>query len=130
MHIKLGCKGRAELTVTPEQTAKAVGSGALAVLATPVMAALMEQAAWTSIQPDLEEGQGSVGIALSLSHDAPTPVGMKVWAESEVVGVDGKKVSFSVQVYDEAGRVGSCTHERVVIDNEKFFTRCQSKLNH
>lgn len=130
MSVKTGIKGRAEIIVAPEHTAKAVGSGALEVLATPMMAALMEQAAWTSIQPELEEGQGSVGTALILSHDAPTPVGMKVWAESEVVGVEGRNIAFSINVYDESGLVGSCAHQRAIIDNEKFFTRCQNKWNH
>ena len=76
MTMELGCKGRAETVVTPEKTAKIAGSGALDVFATPFMAALMEEAAWTSIQPYLEDGQGSVGIALNLTHDAATPVGM------------------------------------------------------
>ena len=76
MTMELGCKGRAETIVTSEKTAKTAGSGALDVFATPFMAALMEEAAWTSIQPYLEDGQGSVGIALNLTHDAATPVGM------------------------------------------------------
>ena len=76
MTMELGCKGRAETVVTPEKTAKTAGSGALDVFATPFMAALMEEAAWTSIQPYLEDGQGSVGIALNLTHDAATPEGV------------------------------------------------------
>ena len=91
MTMELGCKGRAETVVTPEKTAKTAGSGALDVFATPFMAALMEEAAWTSIQPYLEDGQGSVGIALNLTHDAATPVGMKVWAESTVTAINGRK---------------------------------------
>ena len=130
MTMELGCKGRAGTVVTPEKTAKIAGSGALDVFATPVMAALMEEAAWTSIQPYLEDGQGSVGIALNLTHDAATPVGMKVWAESTVTAINGRKVSFSITAYDETGVIGTCDHQRAIIDNEKFFTRCQNKLSH
>ena len=74
--------------------------------------------------------QGSVGIALNLTHDAATPVGMKVWAESTVTAINGRKVSFSITAYDETGVIGTCDHQRAIIDNEKFFTRCQNKLNH
>ena len=130
MTMELGCKGRAETVVTPEKTAKIAGSGALDVFATPLMAALMEEAAWTSIQPYLEDGQGSVGIALNLTHDAATPVGMKVWAESTVTAINGRKVSFSITAYDGTGVIGTCDHQRAIIDNEKFFTRCQNKLSH
>lgn len=130
MTMELGCKGRAETVVTPEKTAKIAGSGTLDVFATPFMAALMEEAAWTSIQPYLEDGQGSVGIALNLTHDAATPVGMKVWAESTVTAINGRKVSFSITAYDETGVIGTCDHQRAIIDNEKFFTRCQNKLSH
>ena len=127
MEVKIGCKGHAETIVTQALTAKAVGSGALEVYATPHMAALMEQAARTSIQPELEEGQGSVGISLSLSHDSATPMGMKVWAESIVTAVEGRKITFSITAYDEAGVIGTATHQRMVIDNDKFFARCQRK---
>lgn len=127
MRIQIGQKGRAETVVTEELTARRAGSGALDVFATPHMVALMEQAAWTSIQPDLEEGQGSVGVAMTVTHDAATPMGMKVWAESEVTAVEGRKVSFTVTAYDVCGAIGTATHQRVIIDNEKFFSRCQSK---
>jgi predicted thioesterase len=127
MSIQVGQKGHAETVVTAELTARVAGSGALDVFATPHMVALMEQAAWTSIQPSLEAGQGSVGVAMTVTHDAATPMGMNVWAESEVTAVDGRKVSFSVTAFDECGTIGTATHQRVIIDNEKFFSRCQSK---
>ena len=73
---------------------------------------------------------GFVGIALNLTHDAATPVGMKVWAESTVTAINGRKVSFSITAYDETGVIGTCDHQRAIIDNEKFFTRCQNKLSH
>ena len=78
--ILIGTKCRLEQTVTDALTAANVGSGALPVFGTPYMSALMENAAMTCLQSFLEEGQGSVGTHLDISHDAPTPIGMKVWA--------------------------------------------------
>lgn len=129
MSIQIGQKGYAETVVEEALTARVAGSGALDVYATPHMVALMEQAAWTSIQPALEEGQGSVGIAISVTHDAATPLGMKVWAESEVTAVDGRKVSFTITAHDECGVIGTATHQRFVVENEKFFSRCQGKID-
>lgn len=129
MAIEVGCKGYAEAIVTKEQTAKQAGSGALDVFSTPHMSALMEKAAWTSIQPELAEGQGSVGVALSLFHDAATPINMKVWAESVVTVVDGRKITFSVTAYDEKGVIGTAIHQRMIVENEKFFARCQNKMD-
>ena len=85
--ILIGTKCRLEQTVTRELTAGAIGSGALPVFGTPFMAAMMENAAMTALQTFLEEGQGSVGTHLDISHDAPTPVGMKVYAEAEITAV-------------------------------------------
>ena len=81
--ILIGTKCQLEQTVTKELTAAAIGSGALPVFGTPFMAAMMENAAMTCLQNFLEEGHGSVGTHLDISHDAPTPIGMKVWAEAE-----------------------------------------------
>ena len=82
--ILIGTKCQLEQTVTEELTAATVGSGLLPVFGTPFMAAMMESAAMTCLQNFLEEGKGSVGIHLDITHDAPTPVGMKVWAEAEI----------------------------------------------
>ena len=84
--IVIGTKCRLEQTVTRELTAEAIGSGALPVFGTPFMAAMMENAALTAMQTFLDEGQGSVGTHLDIHHNAPTPIGMKVWAEAEVTG--------------------------------------------
>ena len=88
MPIQVGLKGRAETTVTPQNTAVAMGSGHSPVFATPAMVALMEQAAFTSLLPYLPEGEGTVGVHMDVVHESASPVGMKVWAESEVVSVD------------------------------------------
>ena len=113
--IIIGTKCQLEATVTQELTAAHVGSGALPVFGTPYMSALMENAAMTCLQNFLEEGQGSVGTHLDISHDAPTPIGMKVWAEAEITGVseNGKMVDFAVKAWDEAGPIGSGTHTRL-----------------
>lgn len=128
MSIQVGQKGRAESTVTTEQTAKAMGSGALPVYSTPCLVALIEEACWKSIQPSLEDGQGSVGTSMSLTHEASSPVGMQVWADSEVTAVDGRKVTFKVTAQDKAGVIAHASHERFVIKNDKFLSKCNAKL--
>jgi len=126
--IPVGTKGLAETVVTKENCASTAGSGSLDVFATPFMAALMEQASYTSLTPYLEEGQGTVGTQLTISHLSATPIGMKVRAESEVTAVEGKKISFKVAAYDEAGLIGEGTHERFIIAEERFLQKCQAKL--
>ena len=128
--IPIGAKGQAHLDVTMEQTAAAVGSGALPVFGTPFLCGLMENAAMTCLQSFLEEGKGSVGTHLDVSHDAPTPVGMTVWAEAEITAVseNGRMVDFAVKAWDEKGPIGSGTHTRAIISNEKFLAKCNAKL--
>ena len=128
--IVIGTKCQLHATVTEALTASAVGSGALPVFATPMMCALMENAAMTCLQSFLEEGQGSVGTRLEVSHDAPTPVGMEVFAEAEITGVseNGKMVDFAVKAWDEKGPIGAGTHTRAIIKNEKFLAKCNAKL--
>ena len=129
--ILIGAKCQLEQTVTQELTAAAAGSGTLPVFGTPFMAAMMENAALTALQPFLEEGQGSVGTRLDISHDAPTPVGMTVTAEAEITAVseNGRMVDFRVSAWDEKGPIGKGTHTRAIIQNEKFLAKCNSKLD-
>lgn len=127
MPIEIGLKGRAEMIVTFESTAAAVGSGLVPVFATPSMIALMEQAASSSLLSHLEDGQGSVGVHLDVSHEAATPIGMKVWAESEVTEVNGKQIVFSVSAYDEAGLIGRGTHKRALITVDRFLAKAKQK---
>ena len=128
--ILIGTKCQLTQTVTEELTAAAVGSGALPVFGTPFMAAMMENAAMTALQNFLEEGQGSVGTHLDISHNAPSPIGMQVWAEAEITGVseNGRMVDFKVSAWDERGPIGAGTHTRAIIKNEKFLTKCNAKL--
>lgn len=128
MPIEIGMKGRAETVVVQENTAQAAGSGLVPVFATPWMIALMENAAVQAVQSALAEDEGTVGTRLDVTHDAATPIGMKVWAEAEVTSVEGRKLTFTVTAYDEAGRIGGGTHERFVIKTEKFLARAQAKL--
>ena len=127
MSLTVGLKGRAETVVTPENTAAAVGSGLLPVFATPMMVALMENAAVNALEGHLDQGEGTVGTRLDLSHDSATPVGMKVWAEAELTAVDGRALTFSVTACDEAGPIGKGSHQRFMIQNEKFLARAERK---
>ena len=127
MPVTVGMKGRAETVVTPENTAAAVGSGLVSVFATPYMVALMENAAVNAVQPAMEENQGTVGTVLNITHDAATPIGMKVWAEAEVTAVEGRKITLSVRAFDECGPIGSGTHERFVITVDRFLAKAQAK---
>lgn len=128
--IMIGTRCQLEQMVTNELTAANVGSGLLPVFGTPYLAAMMENAAQTLLQAFLEEGKGSVGTHLNISHDAPTPIGMKVWAEAEIVNVseNGKIVDFKVSAWDEKGPISSGTHQRAIINNERFLARCNAKL--
>jgi len=124
--IKVGAKGKAENIVNTSNTAKSVASGTLEVFSTPMMIALMENAAINAIE--LPEEQSSVGTSIDIKHIAATPVGMKVWAEAEVVEVEGRKIVFKVEAYDEVEKIGEGRHERYIIDNKKFLTKANSKL--
>ena len=118
MSLTVGLKGRAVTVVVYENTAAAVGSGLVPVFATPYMHALT---------PHLAEGEGSVGTHLDVSHDAATPIGMKVWAECELIEVNGRALTFTVTAYDEAGVIGKGTHKRAVINVEKFLAKVGQK---
>ena len=125
--IMIGTRCQLEQVVTEELTAAKIGSGLLPVFGTPYLAAMMENAAQTLLQAFLEEGKGSVGTHLDISHDAPTPIGMKVWAEALLTEMDGKRLVFEVTAYDEAGLIGRGSHERFIINTEKFLAKCEAK---
>jgi fluoroacetyl-CoA thioesterase len=126
--VIIGTKCQVAQVVTEDLTAAAIGSGALPVFGTPFMTAMMENAAMTCLQGFLEDGQGSVGTYLDVKHSAPTPVGMHVTAEAEIYDANERKVMFKVRAWDEKGPIGEGTHTRVIIDNEKFLAKCNSKL--
>ena len=126
--IEIGMNYKVELTVTEKDTAKAVGSGTLSVLATPKMIALMEEASYKCIGDELETGSTSVGTLMNAKHLSATPVGMKVYAVATVTEVDGRRVSFKVEAYDETGVIGEGIHDRFIIGEEKFVAKTYSKL--
>lgn len=125
--LKAGIKGRQTVTADPSNSAKTMGSGSLDVFATPAMVALMEKTAVKSVESLLDEGQTTVGIALDIKHSAATPLGMTVTCESELVAVDGRKLTFKVTASDERGEIGSGMHERFIVDAERFQDKTNNK---
>ena len=121
--MEAGIKNEKSIVVTDEVTASKVGSGLLPVYATPSMIALMEGTCAESVQPYRAEGEGTVGVAVDIKHIAATPVGMSVRCESLLKEVNGKKLVFEVNVYDEKGLVGTGIHKRAIINNEAFMAR-------
>jgi predicted thioesterase len=128
MDLRPGLSGSASLIVGEEHTAPRVGSGRVHVLATPVMINLIEAAALEAIEKLLPQGHQSLGTVLNVRHIAATPVGMRVTATAEVTGVEGRTVRFRVEARDERELIGDGTHERVVVNVEKFDLRVQRKL--
>ena len=126
--LKTGIKGHQELVVTQELTAKNMGSGVMDVFATPDMLALMEKTAFTSVAEYLNEGCGSVGTKVDIEHVASSPVGMKITCDSELIEIEGRKLVFKVEAYDEKGLIGKGTHERFIVENKKFQEKTDNKL--
>lgn len=126
--IDKGIKGHLEQTVTDELCADRIGSGLVKVFATPMMIALIERTCNESVTPLLDPGQGTVGTRIDVSHCAATPVGMRVWCDSELVEVDRRRLVFSVRAYDQCGLIGEGTHERFIIDSERFQQKTNAKI--
>ena len=126
--LRPGLRGEAFLTVGEEHTAPRVGSGAIHVLATPVMINLFEAAALAAVEHLLPPGHQSLGTVLNVRHIAATPVGMCVTAFATVEKIEGRTVFFRLEARDERDLIGDGTHERVVVNVEKFDARVQAKL--
>src|SRR5439155_20127800 len=126
--LRPGLRGEASLIVAEEHTASRVGSGAIHVLATPVMINLIEAAALAAVEQLLPPGHQSLGTVLQVRHIAATPVGMRVTAFATVERIDGRTIAFKVEARDERELIGDGTHERVVVNGEKFDKREQRKL--
>ena len=127
--LKPGLTGRTELVVGEEHTAPRVGSGKVHVLATPVMINLFEAAALDALDKHLPPGYQSLGTVLNVRHIAATPVGMKVVAEARIVRLEKRTVFLEVRANDEKELIGDGTHERVVVNVEKFSERVKRKLS-
>lgn len=126
--LETGIIGEKSIIVTEELTAKAMKSGELMVYATPAMIALIEEAAYQSVSGMLEEGAGTVGTLMNVEHISASPVGMRVNAKTELVEVDGRRLVFQVEAYDENGMIGKGVHERFIIENKKFQDKTDAKL--
>ena len=116
-------------TVTKDMLACHVGSGVVSVFATPMMIAKMEHAALECLNPFLEEGETSVGVMMNSTHDAATPCGMKVSIKAEIVAVDRKKISFEIIARDEKDQIGKASHDRFVVNKDRFESKAQAKLD-
>ncbi|MEL6522812.1 MAG: thioesterase family protein [Pseudomonadota bacterium] len=125
--IKPGLTGEAQMVVGTNDTAPRVGSGRIAVLATPMMINLIEEAALNAVEDLLPDGKQSLGTLLEVSHVAPTPVGMKVTATAELIEIDGRKLTFRVEARDAVDLIGEGRHDRVVVTGSAFVDRVKAK---
>ena len=122
-NITVGTTASASTTVTEQNTALAVKSGNLEVFATPMMVALMEEAACNCLSEYLLEGSSSVGTSVEIAHTSPSPLGIEVTATAKIESVDGRKVEFSVTARDENGDIGSGKHTRIIVEKERFMQK-------
>ena len=125
--LEVGLKGYAETMVDESNVASSVGSGLLDVFSTPGMIALMEKACKESVAPFLDEGQGTVGIRLEVDHLAATPIGQKVWVDSELIAVDKRILTFAVMARSEKEKIGEGIHKRCVILNDRFLEKMKAR---
>lgn len=126
-NVKTGATGTATMIVGTNDTAPRVGSGRIAVLATPVMINLIEEAALDALESALPEGKQSLGTHLDVSHIAATPTGMKVTAVARIITIEGRAITFEIEVRDEEELIGNGTHTRVVVTAAKFQSRVDAK---
>jgi fluoroacetyl-CoA thioesterase len=122
-----GVTGEAIVKVTPENTADKMGNAGAMVFATPMLVALMEQAAIAAVKPHLADGEGTVGTKVDITHLAATPLGMSVRATAKLVEIVGKKLVFDVEAFDDREKVGQGRHERYIINTEVFFGKVAAK---
>lgn len=123
INIPQGVKGEQTLFVNETNTAKAYGSGLIEVFATPAMVGLMENTAHTSVQEFLPQGMVTVGIEINVKHIKATPLGMKVICNSVLEKVEGKRLFFNVEAFDEIGKIGEANHTRYIVDAVKFVEK-------
>lgn len=123
INIPQAVKGEQTVFVNETNTAKAYGSGLIDVFATPAMVGLMENTAHTSVQEFLPQGMVTVGIEINVKHIKATPLGMKVTCNSVLEKVEGKRLFFNVEAFDEVGKIGEATHIRYIVDAVKFVEK-------
>lgn len=125
--IAIGLTGKAESQVVMENTAMRVGSGSVPVFATPMLVALMENAAINALADKLSPGQTTVGTVVEVKHLAATPIGMVVRAEAELTAVEGSRLTFRVEAYDQKEKVGEGTHQRFILEHTRFLRKVEAK---
>lgn len=123
MALTPGMKGEATTVVVHENTAASVGAGGVEVFGTPMMIALMENAAWMAVENALDTGHVTVGTVVNVKHLAATPLGQKVRATAELTEVDRRRLVFKVEAYDEKQKIGEGQHERFIVDLERFLSK-------
>lgn len=129
MHENLiGLTNAVEDFVSEKNTALAVGSGSLKVFATPAMICLVEKATADLVEKNLPSELTSVGISLNAKHTAPTPCGMKIRVEVKIISVDGRKIVAEFFAFDERGEIGRGSHERFIVDRNKFQAKANAKI--
>jgi fluoroacetyl-CoA thioesterase len=128
--VPVGAKGKFEQLVEPRHLASELDSSLAAVLSTPTMIAMMEQAAIEAIKPFLDAGESSVGMSIEVTHTAATPPGHRARAEAELTKVEGRRLEFSVRAFDDVEQIGSGSHRRAVVDAAKFNDRLKAKQKH
>jgi predicted thioesterase len=121
--VEVGLKHSTVMTVTEGNTADYIGSGDMAVLATPAMVALMENAAMLAVALKLEEGETTVGSMISTSHLKPSKVGATILAEAELTAVEGRKLTFAVKAFDGETLIGEGEHVRFIVNRDKFLSK-------
>jgi fluoroacetyl-CoA thioesterase len=123
MTLQLGMTGEATTTVVHENTAAAVGAGGVEVFGTPMMIALMENAAWRAVADSLEEGNVTVGTLVNVKHLGATPLGQQVRATAQLIEIDGRRLVFQVEAFDEQKKIGEGQHERHIVHLDRFLKR-------
>ena len=123
MTLAPGLTGEATTTVTHENTAASVGAGGVEVFGTPMMIALMENAAWRAVVDNLDEGDVTVGTVVHVRHLAATPLGQQIRATAELIEIDGRRLVFNVEAYDENRKIGEGQHEQFIVNLERFIQR-------
>jgi fluoroacetyl-CoA thioesterase len=124
--LQIGMKDRLEWEVTERLTTT---RGEFKVFATPFMVQFAETASSKLVAPHLKPGQGQVGLTVNIRHMAATPMGKMVRAEVELTAIDRRKLTFHVEIFDDVEQIGDVTHERFVIDVDKYTERLKKKIN-
>ncbi|HVH65622.1 MAG TPA: thioesterase family protein [Candidatus Acidoferrum sp.] len=127
--LAVGKRARFEQIVGPSQTADKFGNPGVQVLATPVVCHWFESTSVMAIQPQLEPGEATVGTRLTIEHLKATPMGMRVTVDAEVTAVDGRRISFRIEAHDERALIARGTHERFVVDLDRFLEGVRAKEN-